>query len=777
MPRVSVTSVLGCRAGGSVVGKHRVWVPLVVIVCGVALVASACVPFSDKVVAQGGTEQLWIHTDPNVPVQLLDSHGNVVPTYLPQLPLQTALTRTTDANGRLILRYVTPGKYTVRRTDLTTVKPSDVVTVTKLTKNPPHSFYTSQQLANGYGYVLMRDGTTLAAMVRLPGPPDKGPYPTVIEYSGYDPANPDSPQPTERLANALGFATVGVNLRGTGCSGGGFQLWERQQSSDGYDIVEAVASQPWVLNHKVGLVGISFPAITSLFAAQTQPPSLAAIAPVSVFDDSFRSLLKPGGILNTGFTVQWLADRTHESQPGGQPWSQKRIDAGDATCIENQKFRPAQNLDVGAQVNGHPYYPTELGIGDSLSPRTFVKKINVPVFLAGAWQDEQTGAHFATMLDKFTSSPSKHFYLVNGAHTEGYAVPLILSRWLEFLDFYIAKKIPDTAFLRTLAGPVVLGAILGQGPVTTDPYPQDRFTGFPNYAAALAAYQAEPPVHVLFDNGGGTGTAAGVPAGLPAPAFMNEYASWPIPGTTATRWFLGPNGSLTQEGTKSADTSGGAIDTYVSDPSARPSLSLPNGSGVWAQLPPWNWTPVVNGKSLSFLTAPLSSDTVMVGPGSADLWLRSSAADTDVQVTLSEVRPDGKETYIQNGWMRASLRALDPKQSSKLNPVQSMLGTDVAPLPSGQFVQVRVGIYPFGHAFRAGSRIRVTIEAPGGDKPAWAFGTLPGTQTNDIAHSEGRPSSIVLPVIAGATIPTPLPACPSLRGQPCRTYVTPAAQP
>jgi predicted acyl esterase len=127
--------------------------------------------------------------------------------------------------------------------------------------------------------------------------------------------------------------------------------------------------------------------------------------------------------------------------------------------------------------------------------------------------------------------------------------------------------------------------------------------------------------------------------------------------------------------------------------------------------------------------------------------------------------------------MRASLRALDPKQSSKLNPVQSMLGTDVAPLPSGQFVQIRVGIYPFGHAFRAGSRIRVTIEAPGGDKPAWAFGTLPGTQTNDIAHSAGRPSSIVLPVIAGATIPTPLPACPSLRGQPCRTYVTPAAQP
>jgi hypothetical protein len=366
---------------------------------------------------------------------------------------------------------------------------------------------------------------------------------------------------------------------------------------------------------------------------------------------------------------------------------------------------------------------------------------------------------------------------VNGAHTEGYAVPLILSRWLEFLQFYVAHKIPDTGFLRTIAGPVVLGAILSQGPVSNDPYPQDRFNGFASYADALAAYQAEPPLHVLFDNGAGTGNASGVPAGLPAPAFMYDYPSWPVPGTTATTWFLGPNGSLTRSKPSGDDDSRRTIDRYVSDPSARPSVSLPNGSGVWNQLPPWNWTPVVGGKSLSFITAPLTSDTVMIGTGSANLWLRSSAIDTDLQVTLSEVRPDGNETYIQNGWMRASMRALDRKLSSKLNPVQSMLATDAANLPAGEFVPVRIGIYPFAHAFRPGSRIRITIEAPGGDKPVWAFGTLPGTQTNDIVHSAERPSAIVLPVIAGASIPTPLPPCPSLRGEPCRTYATPAPQP
>jgi len=30
-----------------------------------------------------------------------------------------------------------------------------------------------------------------------------------------------------------------------------------------------------------------------------------------------------------------------------------------------------------------------------LSPETFVDRINVPVFLAGAWQDQETGSHFA----------------------------------------------------------------------------------------------------------------------------------------------------------------------------------------------------------------------------------------------------------------------------------------------------------------------------------------------------------------------------------------------
>ena len=160
----------------------------------------------------------------------------------------------------------------------------------------------------------------------------------------------------------------------------------------------------------------------------------------------------------------------------------------------------------------------------------------------------------------------------------------------------------------------------------------------------------------------------------------------------------------------------------------------------------------------------------MVGSGSADLWLRSSEQDTDLQVTLTEVRPDGKETYVQSGWLRASKRALDEERSTELQPLLTQLKTDAEDLPEGEFVPVRVEIYPFAHAFRAGSKIRVIISAPGGDKPVWSFVTLDGTQDNEVARDADQPSAVVLPVIPGIDVPTPLPACPALRGQPCREY-------
>jgi uncharacterized protein len=102
-----------------------------------------------------------------------------------------------------------------------------------------------------------------------------------------------------------------------------------------------------------------------------------------------------------------------------------------------------------------------------------------------------------------------------------------------------------------------------------------------------------------------------------------------------------------------------------------------------------------------------------------------------------------------------------------------MLLSDVRPMPKGQFVKVVIPLYYEGHVYRAGSRIRVTIAAPNGTQPIWSFTETDPSDTSNvsIAFSKAMPSSLVLPVVGGVSVPTGYPACPSLRNEPCRPYV------
>ena len=54
------------------------------------------------------------------------------------------------------------------------------------------------------------------------------------------------------VARVSGFATVSLQMRGTGCSGGAFDLLGYPSDYDAYDAIEIVAHQDWVAHHKVG---------------------------------------------------------------------------------------------------------------------------------------------------------------------------------------------------------------------------------------------------------------------------------------------------------------------------------------------------------------------------------------------------------------------------------------------------------------------------------------------------------------------------------------------
>ena len=234
------------------------------------------------------------------------------------------------------------------------------------------------------------------------------------------------------------------------------------------------------------------------------------------------------------------------------------------------------------------------------------------------------------------------------------------------------------------------------------------------------------------------------------------------------RYYLQPGGKLGLTVPSTAASSS----SFQHDPSAGKRINLKSGS-VAGKLPKWNWASLATGKAAVFETAPLTIDHLLLGNGSADLWIKSTATEADLQVTISEVRPDGKEMYIQSGWLRASRRKIDPNLSTALWPRQTYTKKDSAPLNPHQWVYARMAFGGFGHPFRKGSRIRITVDTPGGTRARWrvelekvAAGTI-----HTIGHDASHPSSVALSLIPGEKADTPLPACPSLRGQPCRTHV------
>ena len=126
---------------------------------------------------------------------------------------------------------------------------------------------------------------------------------------------------------------------------------------------------------------------------------------------------------------------------------------------------------------------------------------------------------------------------------------------------------------------------------------------------------------------------------------------------------------------------------------------------------------------------------------------------------------------MQSGWLRASSRAL-ARARPRCGPLHTNTAADVETLTAGEWNQARVEIFPFAHAFRAGSKIRVIIDAPGGNRPRWTFDALTapdGTKVRSAAAAITRRGSCCRSS-PGSTVPPGLPLCPSLRGQPCRTY-------
>jgi hypothetical protein len=589
------------------------------------------------------------------------------------------------------------------------------------------------------------------------------------------------------LATSFGFAYVGVNVRGSGCSGGVFDPFNAAQAADGYDVVETVARQPWVKHGKVGMMGISFSGITQLYVAATRPPSLAAITPLSVIEDPWYQQWT-GGIYNAGFTQEWLKHRDDEAA-GGAQWVKDRIANGDTTCESNLRIR-SQQIPFEAFAKSLERRPLD---ADRRNLSRVVRDIQVPTYLTGAWQDEQTGSRFGLMLDDFTAVPAgkKKLTMFNGHHPDGFS-PLMMVRWFEFLSFYVDGTTPKLHPLVRAFGPATLEATFGVPGLGFEP---DRFIQSDgvtpiggSFAAALAAYEAESPVRVLFEVGASPDFLPSYP-GAHRQRFEMNFPQWPPPDAAPRSFYFGPNGTLTEAGNGVIGAGEGSavtgIDRFSFDPDVLDDHYNVGGDfGAIDYVNDWKVTP--DGKGLAYETAPLTQDLIVAGEGYVDLWLRSTGTDIPLEVVLSEVyaQPDSngkQEVRVQHGLLRPGYRTLDPARSHGTQIDHLFYSANYQPLVPGQFVNVKVPLYSVAHPFRAGSRLRIEINTAGGDSALWDFTSDDfGVTTTDVAWGGPMASALVLPVlpagVAGRTIPAAFagqanrPPCDSLRGQPCRVY-------
>src|SRR5208337_1514830 len=142
------------------------------------------------------------------------------------------------------------------------------------------------------GYLTAHDGLNLRYSVLLPK--GEGPFPVILNYSGYDPGaigglaylhnDTAMSRSLDRTLLEHGYAVMGINARGTGCSEGTFDFLGRNYGLDGADAVEWAAKQPWS-SGAVGMANWSWAGMSQVATASERPPHLRAIAPGMVLTD------------------------------------------------------------------------------------------------------------------------------------------------------------------------------------------------------------------------------------------------------------------------------------------------------------------------------------------------------------------------------------------------------------------------------------------------------------------------------------------------------------
>ena len=569
-------------------------------------------------------------------------------------------------------------------------------------------------------FVVMSDGVSIALNVRMPDNYEEGKtYPTVFEMNGYDggASDGDEPAPAGEGSRVLSkqfyddYVTVHASVRGTGCSGGEFDLFSWRSALDGREVIDWIAEQEWS-NDRVGIYGHSYGGITGFMVAATRPPELDAVSVSGLIDDLYRGIVYPGGVSNYGFPLLWTGGVRNVYDIGGGFFYGLDEGGAEGGCVNNA---PTKNRTVLNDAIVQGLQDTDNTWFQSRSLINYAERINVPIHISGAYQDEQTGPRGPYHLfEEVVNAPARRLLMTNGDHGTQQDGAFLEPDRKEWIDYFVRDA----------------GALPGGSTTVCD-------TSHPNpkkhtcTTTPVPAKYEDSSVITFLENRQGEGD---VPV-----AKLNS--TFPLEDTQWDNLYFGPNGMLTQE-PPGAD---GGSDDYFSG-SVRQAWSYQAGHEVGAPVT----TEDAHGvDELVFATDTFDSDTAIIGPSTATLFMSSTAPDTEVFVQIIDEAPDGSRYYVQHGMLKASHKAIMPGLSDKLadgtiyrphrphtNP------TLITPTAINEYL---VEIFPFGHVFRTGHRMIVKVHTPPAADSYYAYVAKRPVGVNTLHHDAEHPSRLMLP--------------------------------
>jgi uncharacterized protein len=558
---------------------------------------------------------------------------------------------------------------------------------------------TGVRAADSYGVTMergvavkMRDGVTLRADICRPKA--EGKFPVLLTRTPYD---RNGAADFCLKAVPRGYVVIAQDVRGRYASEGDWYPF-KYESQDGYDTVEWAAALPYS-NGKVGMFGGSYVGATQYLAAIAQPPHLAGICPSDTASNYHDGWVYQGGAFEQWFSESWttgLADNTIS----------RRAAIGD-DVVRWTPTLPLLSYPVSETPSAaglaHPNYDD---YWKPWSIEDHYSQIQVPVFSMGAWYDIFLGGTLRN-----------YARLKNEAGTEA-------ARRGQRLMIYVGGHAGGTAVGRI--GAVDFGDKL--------PFDVEEVT--------LRWYDS-----LLKGIGNGSDHEKPVKLFVMGKNDWREEDDWPLERAKATRYYLRstkPANGLEGGGTLStAAPAEEKPDQYVYDPNdAVPTIGgplccqpLPTGVGPQDQRPA-----EARGDVLVFSSPGFTQNTEVTGPISLDLYVSSSAVDTDFTGKVVDVWPNGFAQNLTEGILRLRYRSSQEKPE---------LGNP------GEIYHISVDLWATSNVFLPGHKLRLEVSSsnfPRFDRNLntgedQARGTRMIKATNVIYHDKSRPSALVLPIV------------------------------